>query len=85
MSTVMKCDRCGMVYENNTAFPDFYGYNDEVKLNGLTILVGNMIDNRKTFDLCDECLADLLNFVYGYSEYKLTSITISDQRNDKRA
>lgn len=60
MSKAIKCDRCGSFYEENEKLT----VNNEGRttLSGITTVTAN---NRcyKYYDLCDECLDDLIEFL----------------------
>lgn len=67
MATVRQCDRCKKVYETNEAFIHYVdgNYKDNQRtLSGISILYKDNNFKTDDLDLCDECMADLLNFIF---------------------
>lgn len=54
MAIVRQCDRCKKIYEKNVLYD---------KLNEVTIREYDYLTGER-FDLCDECIADFLNFIF---------------------
>lgn len=60
MSRVIKCDRCGKIYEKNSNHWVYDKVNDIV--HGLRLL-GTGIAREPEYDLCDSCIEDLRCFM----------------------
>lgn len=61
MAIVKKCDRCGKHYDENITFKTcepFFNY----ILTGIAT-VDQSHESDKIYDLCDDCIADLFEFL----------------------
>lgn len=77
MADVKQCDRCKKIYEKNEAFIHCIdgNYKDNRRtLSGINILYSENNFKIGDLDLCDECIADLLNFLYRYPDYSLVPV-----------
>lgn len=63
MANAKKCDRCGKFYENNKKH-ETSGRIHGSKLTGISTTDTNTCSD-KWFDLCDDCLTDLFEFLSG--------------------
>ena len=73
MSRAIKCDRCGKYYDENVKHT--------VKRQGDTVLSGMSTFTRngfdyKSYDLCDECIDDLGDFLTGVQ--LVTKVTVKE-------
>lgn len=61
MANAKKCDRCGIYYDKNT------DHKTTGRLIGSIIsgvaTIDRMCDRDKSYDLCDNCLTDLFEFL----------------------
>lgn len=59
MSDAKKCDRCGKLYEiyNGVEYKKFRQKFDWVEIRG------GMSDPRRGFDLCEDCMMDLIDWL----------------------
>lgn len=62
MSRAKKCDRCGAFYEENARIK--VKHNGETFIDGLYTTTSNGF-TYKSYDLCDECVDDLMHFLTG--------------------
>lgn len=62
MSRAKKCDRCGAFYEENARIK--VKRNGETFIDGLNTTTSNGF-TYKSYDLCDECVDDLMHFLTG--------------------
>lgn len=71
MSLAKKCDRCKEFYEKNTILNDILlrqvNKEDEIK----RIEIQSAHCNGKTYDLCDDCLMKLTNFLSNKKYYSI--------------
>ena len=59
----MKCDRCGKFYEHYAGSKTFF---ETTKANGIILIdmdLGRNCYNRKTYDLCPECMREFKKFL----------------------
>lgn len=65
MSRVIKCDRCGKIYEKNSVHW-FYDKVDDI-MHGVMPL-GSGIAREPEYDLCDSCIEDFRDFMSYYDD-----------------
>jgi hypothetical protein len=63
MASVLRCDRCGHVYEKNVTHPYKTG-NCGTVLSGMCLVTRNEY-HVEEMDLCDECIDKLNRFLGG--------------------
>ena len=60
MALAKKCDRCGKLYEH-------YPIGNKARFNAIRMLqrstVGDLINSYTTYDLCPECMDELVKFM----------------------
>ena len=63
MARVLRCDRCGHVYEKNETHPNTAGHFRTV-ISGVCLVTRNY-GYVEEMDLCDECIDKLTQFLGG--------------------
>lgn len=61
MADAKRCDRCGEYYDDNSRHRSVV--RGEAYVNGIKTTYGPMKNMDHCFDLCDDCLAELFDFL----------------------